>query len=633
MISTFRKQKRLLSIFLWLVIAAFLGTIFLVWGVGDQTSNRSNYAMKVNDYNISYDEYQNTYESTLNTMRELFGEQVDKIPEMNNIQKQVINELKNKYLLLGEANRLNIPVSDIEVMSELSSISSFTENGEFSPQRYTNVLRANGITPAAFESSLKEDIKISKLRNLIKNSTYATKQEIKNEFLYRNKKAQIKYITMRPSQFKNQVEITEKALQKYFNENKENYRIPEEIKVKYVEFDPENYNYNIEINNKDIENYYIQNKEEFEQPEQVRASHILIRVNNFDNESEVKKAKSLLEEVLRKYKAGTSFEELAKKYSEDPSSANGGDLGYFQRGEMIEEFEKAAFDLNTGEVSDIVKTPFGFHLIKVTDHKEERNLSLQEAKPEIKEKLESMVKEETFSRKIYETYRKILNASNISAFQENNNDNITVETTDFFNIYEDIYPFNGNMNIKEELFNLEPAEISNVVTIGENKYIFEIVDKKDSFIPPIEEVKDTVTKNYITDQSLILAENRAKNLINKFNSIKDISNELKKNYSTTPMFTRMEGIPDIGISSRLTEDIFAAGENSLLPQPYVVDERVFIVETGKYTKPDFDENGEYPEIKKYIENIKRDSAVQSYTDKLEKNAKIWVAPSLQEYLQ
>jgi len=633
MISTFRKQKRLLSIFLWLVIAAFLGTIFLVWGVGDQTSNRSNYAMKVNDYNISYDEYQNTYESTLNTMRELFGEQVDKIPEMNNIQKQVINELKNKYLLLGEANRLNIPVSDIEVMSELSSISSFTENGEFSPQRYTNVLRANGITPAAFESSLKEDIKISKLRNLIKNSTYATKQEIKNEFLYRNKKAQIKYITMRPSQFKNQVEITEKALQKYFNENKENYRIPEEIKVKYVEFDPENYNYNIEINNKDIENYYIQNKEEFEQPEQVRASHILIRVNNFDNESEVKKAKSLLEEVLRKYKAGTSFEELAKKYSEDPSSANGGDLGYFQRGEMIEEFEKAAFDLNTGEVSDIVKTPFGFHLIKVTDHKEERNLSLQEAKPEIKEKLESMVKEETFSRKIYETYRKILNASNISAFQENNNDNITVETTDFFNIYEDIYPFNGNMNIKEELFNLEPAEISNVVTIGENKYIFEIVDKKDSFIPPIEEVKDTVTKNYITDQSLILAENRAKNLINKFNSIKDISNELKKNYSTTPMFTRMEGIPDIGISSRLTEDIFSARENSLLPQPYVVDERVFIVETGKYTKPDFDENGEYPEIKKYIENIKRDSAVQSYTDKLEKNAKIWVAPSLQEYLQ
>ncbi len=633
MISTFRKQKRLLSIFLWLVIAAFLGTIFLVWGVGDQTSNRSNYAMKVNDYNISYDEYQNTYESTLNTMRELFGEQVDKIPEMNNIQKQVINELKNKYLLLGEANRLNIPVSDIEVMSELSSISSFTENGEFSPQRYTNVLRANGITPAAFESSLKEDIKISKLRNLIKNSTYATKQEIKNEFLYRNKKAQIKYITMRPSQFKNQVEITEKALQKYFNENKENYRIPEEIKVKYVEFDPENYNYNIEINNKDIENYYIQNKEEFEQPEQVRASHILIRVNNFDNESEVKKAKSLLEEVLRKYKAGTSFEELAKKYSEDPSSANGGDLGYFQRGEMIEEFEKAAFDLNTGEVSDIVKTPFGFHLIKVTDHKEERNLSLQEAKPEIKEKLESMVKEETFSRKIYETYRKILNASNISAFQENNNDNITVETTDFFNIYEDIYPFNGNMNIKEELFNLEPAEISNVVTIGENKYIFEIVDKKDSFIPPIEEVKDTVTKNYITDQSLILAENRAKNLINKFNSIKDISNELKKNYSTTPMFTRMEGIPDIGISSRLTEDIFSARENSLLPQPYVVDERVFIVETGKYTKPDFDENGEYPEIKKYIENIKRDTAVQSYTDKLEKNAKIWVAPSLQEYLQ
>lgn len=632
MISKFRKQKRLLSIFLWLVIAAFIGTIFLVWGVGNRTSGRGNYAIKVNDYNVSYEEYQNAYENTLSTLRELFGDQVDQIPEIDNIQKQVITELINKYLLLGEANRLNIPASDIEIMSELSKISSFTENGKFSPQRYTNILRANGITPAAFESSLKEEIKIAKLRNLIRSSTYATKQEIKNEFLYRNKQAQVKYITLRPSQFKSEVKITEESLQKYFEEHKENYRVPEEIKVKYIEFDPQSYSYNIEITDKQMENYFFQHQEEFHQPEKVRASHILIRVNDFDNKSEVEKAKNLLNDILKKYEAGTPFEKLAKEYSEDPSSVNGGDLGYFQRGEMIEEFDRVAFNLKVGEVSDIVKTPFGFHIIKVTDHQEEKTLNFQEAKSVIAEKLKSMIKDEAFNQKVYNTYRKILSASNISAFQKSN-DNITVKTTDFFNIYENISPLNGDMKLKKKLFNLKTAEISNIVTIGGKKYIFEVIDKKESYIPLLKDVKDTVTKDFINDQSLMLAKNKAENLLKEFNSIEDIANELHKSYSTTPMFTRMEEIPDIGISSGLIKDIFAAEDNSLLPQPYIVDENVFIIETGKYVKPDFDDNGDYPEIKTYIENIKKDSAVQSYISKLKTDAKIQVNSSLQKYLQ
>jgi len=631
MLKQFRNQKRLLSVFLWLVIAAFIGTIFLVWGVGSRNQSSNNYALKVNEYKVSYEEYQNSYQNTVDTLRQLFGNQSKQMPSNEEIQKQVITELKNKYLLLGQANKLNIPVSDTEVMNELTNISSFLQNGQFSPERYTNILRANGLTPAAFEQSLKEDIKISKLRNMIRNSTRVTPSEIKKEYTYRNTEAKIRYIPFSPSSFKDNVNIKDEDLRAYFVENKENYRIPEEIKLKYIEFNPRDFDFKTNITQQEMESYYFQNKSEFSQPEKVRASHILIRVKDFDNETEVKNARNKIENILAQLKKGKDFSEMAKKYSEDASAQNGGDLGYFKKGEMIKEFENTAFSLETGKISGIVKTPFGFHIIKVTDHQKAKELTFQEAKDSIAEKLKKRNKEQYFNDRVFNIYSKILKASNISAYQSKN-DNITVHTTKYFNTYENVYPLEGKPDVKRQLFNLPEAEVSNVIDIGDKKYVFEVADRKDSYVPEFSKIEEKVRQDYIQEQSIQKARNYAEKLLKENKNIESISDSVNKNYTTTPFFKRAESIPGIGINSKLTDNIFAAEMGSTLDKPYTVNSKVYLVELADIKTPDFPAEKDHPDIRNFIANIKSEAALNSYISKLESKAEIWVAPSLRDYI-
>lgn len=631
MLKQFRNQKRLLSVFLWLVIAAFIGTIFLVWGVGSKNQGSNNYALKVNEYKVSYQEYQNSYQNTVDTLRQLFGDQSGQMPSNEEMQKQVITELKNKYLLLGVANKLNIPVSDTEVMNELTNISSFLQNGQFSPERYTNVLRANGLTPAAFEQSLKEDIKISKLRNMIRNSTRVTLSEIKKEYTYRNTEAKIRYISFNPSSFKDSVSVKNEDLRSYFVENKENYRIPEEIKLKYIEFDSQDFNIETDIPQQEMESYYFQNKSEFSQPEKVKASHILMRVKNFDNETEVKNARNKIENVLAQLKNGNNFAKMAKKYSEDASAQDGGDLGYFKKGEMIKEFENVAFSLKTGEISGIVKTPFGFHIIKVTDHQKAKDLTFQEVKDSIAEKLKKRNKDQYFNNRVFKIYSKILKASNISAYQSKN-DNITVHTTKYFNTYEDVYPLKGNPDVKSQLFNLPETEVSNVIDIGNKKYIFEVSDRKDSYVPEFSTIEDKVRQDYIQEQSIQKARQYAKELLKKNKNIEKISDNINKNYTTTPFFKRSENIPGVGINSKMTDGIFDAKKGSTLDKPYTVNSKVYLVELADIKTPDFPADKDHPDIRNFIANIKSEAALNSYTSKLESSAEIWIAPSFRDYI-
>lgn len=631
MLKQFRNQKRLLSVFLWLVIAAFIGTIFLVWGVGSRNQGGSNFAMKINGYKVSYQEYQNSYQNTMNTLRQLFGDQSEQMPSNEEIQKQVITELKNKYLLLNEANKLNVPVSDTEVMNELTNISSFLQNGQFSPERYNRILQANGMTPAVFEQSLIQDIKISKLRSMIRNSTKVTPSEIKKEYAYRNTEAKIRYVSINPATFKSDVKVKEEDLRSYFVDNKENYKIPAEIKLKYIEFDPDNFDFKTKLTQKQMESYYFQNKSEFSQPEKVRASHILIRVNDFDNQTEVKNARNKINDILVQLKNGANFAELAQQYSEDASAQNGGDLGYFKRGQMIKEFENTAFSLDTGEISNIVKTPFGFHIIKVTDHQKAKDLSFQEAKDSIAKKLRNQSEEQSFNDKVFKIYSDILKASNISAY-ESKDDNITVHTTKYFNAYEDIYPVEGNPKVKNQLFKLQEAEVSNVIDIGDKKYIFEIAGRKESHVPEFKNIQDKVRNDYINEQSLLKTENYAEELLSENSSVEKLSAEVNKSYTTTPFFKRAENIPEVGINSKLTEAIFSAEKGALLKKPYTVNSKVYIVELADIRTPDFSADEDHSDIKKFIANIKSEAAVNSYIGKLESNAEIKYSQSLKGYL-
>lgn len=627
MLRKLRNQKKLLSFFLWLVIIAFVGTIFLVWGMGGKVGG-DNYVIKVNDNKISYNEYQLAYENTSNTLRQLFGDNVEKIPEFKNLKRMVIDDLIERYLLIEEAEKSGVFVTDAEVLNTISSTKAFFVDGKFDRNRYIEVLRFNGMYPEAYEETLRKDILVSKMENLIKNAVEVTKQEIEKEYAYRNTTAVIKYLSIDPNKYRSKVSFTDEDLKAFFEENKEDYKIPEKIKVKYVLFDEDNFDKDIVVTDEEAEAYFLQHKEQFHQSEQVEARHILVRVNDFENKEENEKALSKINKAIDEIKKGAAFEKVAEKYSEDISAKNGGYLGFFKRGEMVKEFEEAAFKLEPGQVSDIVKSPFGYHIIKVEKKLEEKDLSFDEVKERIIERIKEEKEKNQFKNYVYETYKDILTESNISAYLTKHSGELSVYETDYFTKGENIPPFRENDEVKNIIFNLEVAEVSPILDIDGKKYIVEVSDKKASYIPNFEEVKELVKKDYIDKKAIEYAKKLLEDEVNTEKSIEDISKKLKVSYTTTPPFKRIEPIDEIGSNSEITNDIFAT-KQGLIKKVYIVDEKPSIIHVEKVEEADLSKlPEEEEEIKLFLLSIKQEEAYKDYINSLKNKASIKIAPGM-----
>ena len=624
MLTQFRNQKKMLIFFLWLVIAAFIGTIFLVWGVGNN-KNKANYAIKVNEHQISYGEFKNAYDQTSKAIRQVLGGQP--IPKSINVEKRVVDELINKYLMLDEAKRLKIPVSNVEVLTEISRIPAFQNNGVFDRERYLQILQANRIRPEAYESDFKQRITLKKVENVIHNSVGVTQLEVENEYKYRNTAANISFVILDPKKYKSQVKFTEKQLEDFYNANKENYRVPEKIKLKYVEFSPDNFKDNSTVSEEEIETYFIQHKKDFTIPETVTAQHIIIKVKDWNDKKEVEEARKKINMILKKAKAGEDFSELAKKYSEGPSKDKGGDLGTFKRGDMIKEFEDVAFSMKDGEISGVVKTSYGFHIIKVNKHVQGKDLKLDEAKDEIIKKIKKEKSKSAYRNYVLQTYKQILKASNISAYAANHKDLKTKETG-YFAKGEVVPPFDATFNKMDSLFKLGVSEISSIVDMNGKQYIFEVEDKKDSYIPEFKEVKKKIKDDYIAAEALKIAEKKANDLIKK-NDIKEIAKSIKVTYQTTPNFKRIEAIPEIGVDSDLSAKIFEKKDKRILQEPYISDNKVYIIQVNEIIEPDMKGlDNESENLRAYILDLKQKEAFKDYIEKLRANAEIHINPNI-----
>lgn len=622
-----RNQKKILSFFLWLVIVAFIGTIFLVWGMGGRISS-TNYAIKVNDYKISYGEYQNAYENMSNTLRQLFGDQVNEIPEFKNLSKAVVDDLVNRYLLIDEAKKLGVFVSDTEVLNQIAGTKSFQVNGKFDQQRYIQVLSLNGINPEAYEESVREGMLVNKMESLIKNSVNVLDQEIEKEYIYRNSSAVIRYLNLEPEKFRSQVAFAEEGIKAFYEENKENYRVPEKIKVKYVVFDEKDYKSEVKVTDQEAENYFLKNKANFHQDEQVEARHILVRVKDFNDKKENDAALKKISDALKEIEKGEPFEEVAKKYSEDVTAGNGGYLGYFKKGEMVKEFEDAAFSLKPGDVSKVVKTPFGYHIIKVEKKLEEKDLSFEEVKPLIIKNLKSEKEKASFNTYVFDIYRNILSESNITAYLKKNPNSIPVYETPYFSFDENVEPFGNDNKVKSNIFKLDTAEISSVVDLNGKKYIFEIVDRKESYIPALDEIKDTVKSDYIESKALELSKKVLEGELNIAKSVEEVAKKLKIAYTTTPPFKRLEPIPSLGSDSDLVNEIFKT-KNGIIKKVYVLNGKPHIIEVLSVEKPDMAGlSDEKENIKGFLLTLKQDEALKSYIESLKNRAKIYIDPQL-----
>jgi len=371
------------NIFFKLLMGVIAVTFVLSFGVGGFFGDRKEVVAKVNDQEILLKEYREAYQNRLGALQQQFGENAEQFAEQLNLRQQVFNQLIDRHLLLTDAAELNLVATDLELQDYIRKQPFFQQNGQFDYDTYETVLSQNRIVRHEYETSLRADILLTKKQQLLGTGLVISDNEVEQTFRRNFEKIEVEYVYFDPQVFVEKTTAEDAELRKYLQDNPQNFQTLNKFRMEYFTISADYYQDNVKVREREVRRYYKKYTDNYVTPPEVKARHILLKLVPDAPENEQQEKREQLNKLLAEIKAGSSFEELAKKHSEDGTSADGGDLGWFKPGEMVPAFESAAFALEAGQVSEIVQSPFGLHLIKVEERKDEITKSLDEAREEI----------------------------------------------------------------------------------------------------------------------------------------------------------------------------------------------------------------------------------------------------------
>jgi peptidyl-prolyl cis-trans isomerase D len=568
-------------------IRVALGIIVLVFiffmGGGGEIGSGPQSLVRVGEIDISRMEYDMAQRRNEAYFRNQFQGQVsEQMLKQLNVPKMTLDQLVDGAVLRSEADRLGLVVTEDAVRDQLMRVPAFQSNGQFSPALYRETIRAQGLTPAQFEETVRQDLLEAQLADVIRRGAHVTEEEAWQDWQRENRRMSLSYVTIDSDKLAADVAVTEEALTKFFEEKQETFRRPPSVKVKYLPYKVADIAPKVEVSDVDLNEYYELNKNsEFQQEEQVAARHILKKVATEAGDDAKKAARDAIDAIRKKLDEGASFEELATAESEDTGSAEkGGDLGFFGRGKMVPAFDAAAFALEKGTVSDIVETDFGYHLIQVYDRKPAGIRPFDEVKDEIRQTIASQKAVDRAFDDSAEDAARIADGTKIEKVAEERG--LTIgETTPFSqgDVVPGIGPAPAFATAAFGLMN--PGDVSDPVKVGSDYYLVSLVERKESYVPPLAEVREQVESEYREQQAIDLARKKADELLAEAKAGKTLAELAEQNGLEVKTAEDVDGsanfIKEVGSLPGLSEVAFGATKNGEpLARSFVSGSRAFV---------------------------------------------------------
>ncbi len=561
MLDRMRRHRNWLKWSLALVCLAFVVFYipdFLQGTAGGVVPGLNDTVAVVEGHEIKGDEFRRSYTSQLQAYRSAYGGNMsEQLLRQLGIDQQILAQLVDERAALAEAERLGITVSDAEVAQRIYTIPAFQENGRFIGQtRYQQLLASQNppLRTSDFEESIRRALTVDKLRASVTDWLSISDKELQDEYRRRNDKVKLAVIAFMADSFRPDVTVTDADVASYFESHKADFRIPEKRKVKYLLIDTEALRSKVVVTDADLQRQYNETIQQFTTPEQVRASHILLKTEGKDDAA----VKARAEEVLKQVRSGADFAALAKQYSEDESNAsNGGDLDFFGRGRMVPEFDAAAFLMEVGQISDLVKTQFGYHIIKLTDKKPATTRPLEEVRQQLTDQImaeRAQQQAADLAQRLESQIKKPADLDTVAKAE-----GLTVQETGFFSRDEPILGVGAAPEMTSRAFTLNEGEVSGVLRSARG-YVFEaLTGKQESYIPKLDEVKDKVREAVVTERALDMAKAKAAEVAGKVKGASDFDKAAKAagvEPKTTDLITRDGQIPDLGIAPNVLATAF-----------------------------------------------------------------------------
>lgn len=549
-----------------LVVLSFIGTIFLVWGVGDRPEQKGQSIARVLGEDIPYSEYVSEYEQLHNYYRNQFKDKWSKdTAEKLQLKKMALDNIVNRRLLLHEAQEQGLEVTEEEVMNKIEEMPMFQQNGHFDAQLYARLLEYHlHMSALSFEDQIKKGMIIDRLTDRLKSGIKISSKEVLDAYTERNEKIQAEYILISGNLSTEEITITDEEIRTFFDQHASDYQLLEKRNVQYIYINSHDFKSDLTIDELSLQQYYNAHKNQYTLPKQVRARHILKRSSPQDTPEQKVELKTKMDEILAKIKGGENFAELAQKTSDDPGSADkGGDLGYFSKGRMTAAFEKVAFALAKGEVSEVVETPFGYHIIMVEDIIEERTKPLEEMRPQIENNLRE---EKALEVAENEAFNLVRNFYKEGKFEElANKSNYPLNQTEISQDTKTIPGIGPSGDLVKAAFKLKgKEEISSPVQANTGFYVLRLMEIIAPKVPDLEQVKEKVAEAVKKEKK----ENRAKDLAQELAAklqkgeatLAGLAEEHQLTVMDTGEIAQFDYIKGLGSNQELTKALFSLKE-------------------------------------------------------------------------
>lgn len=559
MLDRMRRHKNVLK---WTLAAVVL--TFIVFYIPDLMrgsglgASPTEAVAQVDGQRVTAQEFQRQLQQRMQMFRSQGGRISEQMLKQFGIDRQVLAELIDERAMNVEARRLGLSVSDAEVKAQILNFPAFQENGTFIGEtRYRAFLRMQRppLTPSEFEDLVRRDLLREKLQNAVTGWISVPETEVEAEYRRRNEKVKLEVVAFTNEAFKAGLTATDAEAADYYNANKEKYRVGEKRKVRYLLLDVQAIRARITPTPQEIAQYYNTNIEQFSTPEQVRASHILLKTEGKDDAAVKKEAEDLLKQV----KAGGDFAALATKYSEDEGSkTKGGDLDFFGKGRMVPEFEKYAFENAPGSISDLVKSQFGYHIIKVTDKRAAAQRPLADVTQQITEQIKwerAQTQATEQSTRLAADLKTPADLDKVAKAQS-----LDVKETGFFLKDEPILELGPSPQVSSAAFTLKDGAVSEPLRVSSGFVFITVTGKQAPQIPALDAVKDKVKADVVTKKAGELAKVKAAELAASLKSAPDFAKAAKaagREAKTTELVARGSVIPDAGVNPAVDTAAFA----------------------------------------------------------------------------
>jgi peptidyl-prolyl cis-trans isomerase D len=603
------------------VLYVLLASSFIIWGVGAATMGGANVGTiaQVYDERVS----DRDLERETQVLRQRFDQilQGASLPPNIDLRGQAFDQLVQDALVRHEADQLGLDVTDGEVVAAITSMPELQQNGQFSKDLLAQELQFRR-DRGEFEEQVRRQIMTNRLRALVTDGVVVTDAEVEERFKLDNEQVELTFVKVEADDFEKDVTLDDDALTKYVAEHEDRYRTPERVKARYVAYRPADFTADAALSDEAVQAFYDRDgADRFSEPEQVAAHHILVKTSPTATPEEKAAAKKKADDLVTKLRGGADFAALAKESSDDPGSAEkGGDLGLFPRGRMVPAFDEAAFSQEVGKIGDPVETTFGYHVIRVDEHRQAGTKKLEDVRDEIVTELTKERAMEMARNQADADRRAVVGGKPLDDAVGSR----TIDMTPPFARTEPVPGVGYVPAFANAAFMLDVGQVSDLIETDEALYLLEPGERIPPGVPPLDEMRDKVTSDAKKARAQELAKERAEKLRAEAleAGLEAAAGAASLPLDTTGAFARKQGsVPKIGDTTLIADAFTLTSESPLAPRVYAAAGDAYVVALKSRTPADM---GGLAAAKDEIENQllrqRQQAAAVSYMNYLKQRA-------------